>query len=366
MSELRFAKYTNLILNALPHWFKMRKGSADSIGARFLNIAGLKLDDMRFVLDYAYRQCYMNTIDMDQVDFCYKAIIPMPLQASNITSVLAYGTGLRKAKNLKEFFGIDQNIRTKNLNALSTYFVDEKRNIVYVRNKFNVDAIYSNGCLEFVIDNKTYKQELIPHHVWNFFDEFGLLLCCPRIPEEPNVEYKKRIEDVFKNPANASRNGLINGIARELGLRRNLLWKNPKLDLELTDAMIVLNSIKVNGEYFDLSKIFITESGTVMLKGDSNSDLTISDVSYAYGLEMHKLWNKDDTKLQNEIFTIDNKPKSELKHYINIMNAECPIFWNNFKWNEHYWDPNNYETSGYGTIPTLLDGSIQGFKNYKG
>ena len=74
MSELRFARYTNLILNALPHWFKIRKGSADSIGARFLNIAGLKLDDIRFVLDYAYRQCYMNTIDMDQIDFCYKAI----------------------------------------------------------------------------------------------------------------------------------------------------------------------------------------------------------------------------------------------------------------------------------------------------
>lgn len=366
MSELRFAKYTNLILNALPHWFKMRKGSADSIGARFLNIAGLKLDDMRFVLDYAYKQCYMNTIDIDQVDFCYKAIIPMPLKASDITSVIAYGAGLKKAKDLKEFFGIDQNIRTKNLNVLNTYFVDEKRNIVYVRRKFNVDAMYTNGYLEFEINNQIYKQELIPHHVWNFFDEFGLLLCCPRIPEEPNVEYKKRIEDVFKNPANASRNGLINGIARELGLRRNLFWNNPKLDLELTDAMIVLNSIKVNGEYFDLKKIFITESGTVMLKGDHETELTIADVSYAYGLEMHKLWNKDDTKLQNEIFTIDNKPKSELKHYIDIMNAECPIFWNNFKWNEHYWDPNNYEVSGYGTIPTLMDGSIRGFKNYKG
>ena len=366
MSELKFAKYTNLILNALPHWFKMRKGSADSIGARFLNIVGLKLDDMRFVLDYAYKQCYMNTIDIDQVDFCYKAIIPMPLKAGDITSVIAYGAGLKKANNLKEFFGIDQNIKTKNLNALNTYFVDEKRNIVYVRKKFNVDAMYSNGYIEFEINNQIYKQELIPHHVWNFFDEFGLLLCCPRIPEEPNVEYKKRIEDVFKNPANASRNGLINGIARELGLRRNLMWKNPKLDLELTDAMIVLNSIKVNGEYFDLSKIFITESGTVMLKGNPDTDLSIVDVTYAYGLEMHKLWNKDDTKLQNEIFTIDNKPKSELKHYIDIMNAECPIFWNNFKWNEHYWDPNNYETSGYGTIPTLMNGSIKGFKNYRG
>ena len=363
MSELKFAKYTNLILNALPHWFKMRKGSADSIGARFLNIAGLKLDDMRFVLDYAYKQCYINTIDIDQVDFCYKAIIPMPLKASDITGVIAYGAGLKKAASLKEFFGIDQNIKNQNLNSLNTWFVDEKRNIVYVRKKFNVDALYSNGYLEFTIGNETYKQELIPHHVWNFFDEFGLLLCCPRISEEPNIEYKKRIEDVFKNPANASKDGLINGIARELGLRRNLVWKDPNSDLELTDAMIVLNSIKVNGEFFDLDKIFITESGTILLKAIGN--VSPVDVSYTYGLEMHKLWNKDDNKLQNEIFTIDNKPKNELKHYIEILNSECPIFWNDFKWNEHYWDPNNYDVSGYGTVPTLLDGSIKGFKNYK-
>ena len=77
----------------------------------------------------------------------------MPLKAGDITSVIAYGAGLKKANNLKEFFGIDQNIKTKNLNALNTYFVDEKRNIVYVRKKFNVDAMYSNGYIEFEINN---------------------------------------------------------------------------------------------------------------------------------------------------------------------------------------------------------------------
>lgn len=366
MSELRFANYTKKILDALPHWFQIRKGSADSIGARFLNIVGLKLDDMRFVLDYAYQQCYIDTIDIDQVDFCYKAIVPMPLRVSDITNVKAYGTGLKKAGSLKEFFGIDQNIQNKNMHSFETWFADEKRNIIYVRDKFNVDALYSNGYIEFEIKDEVYKQELIPHHVWNFFDEFGLLLSCPRIFEEPNIEYKKRIEDVFKNPSNASRDGLINGIGRELALRRNLLWKDPTRDLELTDAMIVLNSIKINGEYFDLNKIFITESGTILLKGDQDTKLINPEISYVYGLEMHKLWNKDDKKLYNELFTIDNKPKSELEHYIRIMNSECPIFWNNFKWNEHYWDPNYYTISGYGTIPTLLDGSIRGFKNYKG
>lgn len=366
MADFQFAKYTKLILNALPHWFKMRKGSAESLGARFLNVTGIELDDVRYILDYAYEQTRIIDADIDQVDFCYKAIIPMPFKVSDITNVIAYGAGLKKAANLKEFFGIDQNIRTKNLNAMNTWFADEVRNIVYVRNKFNVDANFADGCLEYIINGKSYQQSLIPHHVWNFFDEFGLLLSCPRIQEESNIEYKKRILDVFKNPSNSSKDGLINGIVRELSLRRNLAWDEPTKDLELTDAMIVLNSIKVDGEFFDLDRIFITESETILLKSDSLDTAKTHEVTYAYGLEMHKLWNQEDIKLQNELFTIDHKPKLELQHYIDQMNAECPIFWNNFKWNEHYWDPNNYEVSGYGTIPTLYDGSIRGFKNYKG
>jgi hypothetical protein len=362
--DLRFAENTATILHMLPHWFKERKGSADSIGARFLNIAGLKLDDLRYVINYAYQQCYIDTADINQVDFCYKAIIPMPLIANNITDVFAYGEGLLKAKTLKEFFGIDQNIKTPNLNTMNTYYVDEERNIVYVRQKFNVDAHYTNGSIDFIINGRTYTQELIPHQVWNFFDEFGLLLCTPRIPEEPNVVYKERLLDVFKNPANASRDGLINGIVRELNLRRNLIWEDPKTDLELVDAMVILNSIKVNEEFFDLSKIYITESNTVLLKGDPTATKPVN-VTYGYGLEMHKLWNHEDMKLQNELFTIDHKPKYTLQKYIEILDAECPIFWNSFHWNEHYWDPNNYEVSGYGTIPTLIDGSIQGFKNWK-
>lgn len=366
MADLKFARYTKLILDALPHWFNIRKNSSESIGAKFLNIVGLKLDDVRYVLDYAYKQTKIMEADVDQIDFCYKAIIPMPLKVSDIESVLAYGAGLKKATDLKEFFGVDQNVKNANLNSMNTWFGDEKRNIVYVRNKFNIDANYANGSLDFVINGKSYQQALIPHHVWNFFDEFGLLLSCPRIPEEPNMEYKKRILDVFKNPSNSSKDGLVNGIARELSLRRNLIWNDPKTDLELTDAMIVLNSIKVNGEFLSSNRIYITEAETVLLKGNPEDAAPYYDITYVYGIEMHKLWNKDDTKLENELFTIDHKPKNELKHYIDILNAECPIFWNNFKWNEHYWDPNNYEVSGYGTIPTLMNGSIQGFKNYKG
>lgn len=366
MADLTFAKHTNAILNALPHWFKIRKESEDSIGARFLNICGLELDDARYVIDYAYQQCYIGTADIAQVDFCYKSIIPMPLKVKDITKVSANNTALHKANTIKEFFGIDQNgIQDKTLHSFESYFVDEKRNIIYVRQKFNVDAVNDNGKIHIFFKDKEYIQPLIPHQVWNFFDELGNLVSCDRLPEEPNIEYKKRIMDVFTNKAGASRPGLINGIGRELAIRRNLTWKDSSRDLELFDAMIVLNSITVDGVKIDPKMVYLTSAGTVLLKAMDEKPKEHL-VSYVYGLEMHQLYNKDDIKLYNELFTVEHKAKEKLRQYIDILNSESPIFWNHFHWNEHYWNTNEQDVSGLGYVPHLYNGSIRGFKNYKG
>lgn len=367
MADLTFAKHTNAILNALPHWFKIRKESKDSIGARFLNICGLELDNARYVIDYAYQQCYIETADIAQVDFCYKTIVPMPLKVSELQSVFANNAGLIKADSIKQFFGIDQNINNQQLHSLEFYYVDEKRNILYVRQKFNADAINNNGKIRLIFkDGSEYIRALVPHQVWNFFDEIGALVSCPRLPEEPNIEYKKRIMDVFTNKASASKYGLINGIGRELATRRNLIWNNPERDLELEDAMIVLNSITVDGEPIDPSRIFLTAAGTVLLKAFKDKMIRKNcKVSYVYGLEMHQLHNREDIKLYNELFTVEGKAKSKLKQYIDILNSESPIFWDHFHWNEHYWDQNESDVSGVGYIPHLYDGSIRGFKNYK-
>lgn len=366
MADLVFARYTNRILDMLPYWFQIRKHSKDSIGARFLNVCGLELDDLRYVIDYAYEQCYIGSIDMNQVDFCYKTIVPMPLKTSELSDIYANNDRLIRAKDIKEFFGIDQhNIRDKRLHSFQFYYVDEKRNIVYVRKKFNADAVHDHGKIKLVFkDGKEYTRRLIPHHVWNFFDELGALVSCPRLFGEPNFEYKFRIMDVFINHAGASKPGLINGIGRELATRRVIHWNNPERDLELSDPMIVLNSINVNKEPIDPKRVFITEAGTVMLKAFEKDPPEHCHVDYVWGLEMHQLWNKEDIKLQNELFTVEGRAKEKLRHYINILNADSPIFWDHFHWNEHYWDQNEPDVSGVGFIPHLYDGSIRGFKSY--
>jgi hypothetical protein len=367
MAKIPFAQYTELLLEKLPYWFHMRKNSNDSIGAEFFNIFGIALEDALYTIDYAYDQCYIDSIDMKQVDFCYKAIIPMPYFVSNIESISANNSGLYEAKTLKEFFGIDlHNIADKALHSFESYYIDYKRNIVYVRQKFNADAINDDGTIKIKYVNEDWPRivPLIPHKVWNFLDELGALMSCPRLPEEPNIEYKKRIQDVFKNPANATLNGLINGIGRELATRRIIEWKDVSKDLELNDPMIVLNSIKVDGAYYPQDHIFFTSSNTVLLKPDDFIK-NGCEVTYVYGLEMHQLWNTEDIKLRNELFTVEGKEKPKLTQYINILNAESPIFWDHFHWNEHYWDQNESETNGVGYIKHCYDGSIKGFRNFK-
>lgn len=60
--------------------------------------------------------------------------------------------------------------------------------------------------------------EIEPHQLFNELDKFGLLLGLNRLPQERNAEYQKRLLDVFKNRADSTTRGLINGITRELGL----------------------------------------------------------------------------------------------------------------------------------------------------
>lgn len=54
--------------------------------------------------------------------------------------------------------------------------------------------------------------------VFNELDSHGVFLGLPRLPDERNAAYKKRLLDVFARRANSTELGLLNGITRELGL----------------------------------------------------------------------------------------------------------------------------------------------------
>src|SRR5690606_26483289 len=116
------------------------------------------------------------------------------------------------------------------------YIIDYNENIIYF--KENYDFV--------VIDGKSYEN-LLPHHVWNVFDEFALLLNLRRRELETNEELKERILDVFRFPGNATKIGLIRAIGRELGLVKKLSWPDGEDFFVINDPDIIPETIIING-----------------------------------------------------------------------------------------------------------------------
>lgn len=361
-----FSDYTNKIVQKLPYWFKMKKDPKNSIGATFLNAFGLELEDVRYILEYAYEQTRIEDADIRYIDRAYKATLPGNVEFEDIVSIGTNQFLLKQVNDLIAFFDITYNITNNNhLYDNNVFFFDKKRHTVFVKDKYDACNHYPNG--KIVVKTKTEKfdLELKTHQVWNFFDEFGLLLDCHRIEGEGNESYKNRILDVFKNIGGASKDGLLNALARELNLRKTVMWVDSSRDLVLEDQMIVVNKIKANGEYVHLDNIFINGHNQVVLKGSPEDMFVVKEISYVCGLEMHEIHNKKDKKLNYEFFYQDNKPKEALIEYVKKLHNDIPIIWGKFKWDNSYWDITDEELGGVAFIPSTHDASIRGFEKYK-
>lgn len=360
-----FAQYTEKIIKALPYWFAIKKDAKNSIGAKFLNIVGLELDNVNYILEYAYNQNKIESIDEDFIETVYKTVLPYMLKTTDIQLVSSNSNTIIKTNKLAHFFGINlDGIDYPELYGNNVYFTDDSRNIIYLRNAYDIDNDYPEGKIKLTINNEEYIFALTMHQVWNFFDEFGMLLDCPRIYNENNKSYKNRLLDVFITPGNSSKKGFLNGIARDLGIRRYVTWPNGEENLILEDPMIVLNSITINGVPFSEKNVYITEYNTILIFGSLEYKNIERKVSYVSGIEMHQLHNKNDVKLNNELFDINNSATDLLIYYTEKIHSAAPIMWNYFRWNETYWDISDSDLGGLAFIPNLHDGNINGFVNF--
>lgn len=363
MDSKRFADHTQRFLDTLPHWFEMRQ-DINSVGARFLNVAGLAFDELSLALSEAEDALYLSQTPIDGLDVLYKILIPIHLDAKQISSVFSHYHTLTRITSIEAFKEVPTDGLTNSLQPHHPYFLDEEKNILYVRHPYDVaeDCLY--GRISYTINEEVYQQDLMLHHVWNFLDEFGLLLCCPRLTEETNARYKERLLDVFKHPAGANKMGLLNGIGRELALRQRLTWSRPSEPYIIQEAMVVLNTLEINDRPVTEQEYTFNALGQIELhpRPDLTSPATIS---YLHGIEMHQLGNKQDLKLQQELLNLDNTASDLLKYYVERIHLEAPINWNHFRWDESYWDTANPEVTGTAFIPNLQDARIEGFKAYQ-
>jgi len=288
----RLSPITSKILGKLPPWFAMKRNT-NSSGAQLLNVVGLEIEEILGTIQQDVNNTNLATASTEQIDYLWQAVISEPISQQSTVTVRSNGITFRAAETLYDLTAPLDNP----LYGEHKYMLADQ--IIYTLHNYSPLTItVSHGTA-----TNSENVVLSEHHVWNVFDEYGLLYDLPRISGEKNLEYKNRLLGVFRNPANTSFSGMINGISRELDVPRQ-------------------------------------------------------------SIAIHSLHDHSDTVFQNELYAVDNKPKSMLKYYVELIQSRVPIMWGQFKWNEGFWDVLNRSNSGSGTIPAYYDASISSWENY--
>jgi len=288
------SKFTASMQAMLPQWMKMAK-DPDSVGAQFLNVFGMEYDDVQAYLDQVFTNQYIGTANIGQIDITYKVPIALPivLDMETLDTVAATRGSerfhFRVVFSLRDFYADDEENKA---------IIDRDAGLVYIR---PADPIIE-GSLQWqpfdtVEINDTAHYEYSLHHVWNAFDEFGLLLGIERLFGERNQAFKERILDVFRKPANSTKQGLLNGISRALGVEE--------------------------------SEVIINEFANKAYRG----------------------------ALLNE----DGSPSDKLTKYVNRINKIFGFTWDNMSWGEAYWRSIEESNMGLEYLPHVWDASTAGW-----
>lgn len=220
-------KFTRNLMAKFPSWMKMAKDPM-SVGAQFLDVFGVTLEEFKDEMDYVAKNFYIETADIEMVDIMYK----IPLSKETILDFESqdiHATGLNENPEvfIKHKEGDSQEVsmvrRVRHLYhkdaSLPVGLANRDDGYLYLR--INMDSVEDkNNPFQYIEINEARHYTIEYHHVWNAFDEFGFLLGLNRLHLERNKDYKERILDVFRNPGSSTNKGIVNGVARELGINK--------------------------------------------------------------------------------------------------------------------------------------------------
>lgn len=301
MASTNLSQFTQDMQAMMPRWMKMAKDPS-SIGAQFLDVFGLEFEQVKKYLDFAIGNQYIDTASIGQIDIAYKVPLALPIVLDMVTLdtvEINIGTDVYPCQvcaTLREFYDDDSTALLMNKAIL-----DVGAGLVYIRlnevwTPLTSDNIFNP--FDSVDINGTRHYEYFLHHIWNAFDEFGLLLGIERLFGERNNTFKERILDVFRKPANSTKDGMINGISRDLGL--------------------------------DVTAVTINEFANKAFRGSLLDEKT-------------------------------GAPTDKLLRYVNQINKVFGFTWDNMSWGEAYWHSIEEAGIGLEYLPHVWDAATSGW-----
>lgn len=344
----------------------------DSLGAQFLNVFGLTFEDVYNTVTYVRQQYKIGTADLKQADIIYKGSLPTTITSSSRIRLTGSSYLLESVSDMGAFLTnmAGDELAYEELYYNNPFYVDWDKHFIYVRKPYDItsDAPEGRIILEVIGDNGivTFTQ-VIPlhiHHVWNFFDEFGLLLDTPRLYGEKNESYSERILDVFRHPSNSSRRGLVNGLGRELGLTHKEVWQDDRFDYILFPPRVVRETIEVDGRAVEDANLDTDNSGRIIIVGDSASPGVTRTVTYIAGVDLHKMGDRADYAFQDQLYTPQGTATALLEYYVEIITKHVPIMWGQLVYGVAHWDITATDLGGTGYLPAVFDANFTAWASY--
>lgn len=287
-------RHTRGVLDKLPEWMAMREidnipatpslGVPSSVGGSFINaVGGQWLEDIAGDLTYLDLQKWIDTADLNQLAWVYKKTGVDQF----VWKVEGDGVELSRAFDLEEFYEAEE--------TESIFYWDETNQVIYVRQDYTLLSINE-------VEAAT-PSGLDPHHIWNWFDDLGLLVDLERLHLESNFTYQLRILDVHRNKPGV---GLDNF---KLALRRELnIWS-------------------VYGS---------TPNSTYL--GATPEVLEISDIE------------RDPIYI-----TPEGLPTERFTRLVAQLANDYPTTWGFFYWDNAFWDLGGPQHEGYSVLPNRFD-----------
>jgi hypothetical protein len=346
-----YSSFMNNIKAEFPHWTELRTNDS-SLGQQFMNYFAIKIEEIDEYLKWILKQKHINHVETDMLDWIYVYEIPEIKSDDTLTLY----DGKRKIpilSTLREFF-----YNTRNDGGI----------IDYANRRFYSVKKYDsfNGTIVRGTESFSFTAAPIDHHLWNTFDEFGLLVRVRRLHLEKNADYKERILDAFRYPANSGKVGLNNGIARELDMIKRIEWKDDSKSLVIRNKkgyVIPEESLRVDNQPLAPQEYYIDEGGNIIVYARQQGIPHI--VSFIWGIEKHELYDKSDLDLHQLMFKADGQATPRMLHWVEYINQIAPIMWDRFNWDEGYWDTIDKQATGLGFVPNIWDSDIDVWKKYR-
>jgi hypothetical protein len=339
---------TKKLINNLPFWTTSRQLKNSNL-TEFLNVFGTELQDAEELIDYIFNQLILSKADTNFISKIYKASIPVQLE-EYYSQYIIKGNGviLSYCNSFDEFFVKTNSNIYETITHNHPYYIEIKTNTIYFLHKYEDLFIY--------IDDVPIKLNQYEYQVWNIFDELGSLLGIKRLTNESNESFKIRIKDVFVHIGGSNKEGLINTIGRELGLREYYKWIDTTKDYIIENKSILINSISIiypNG-HIEYPSIFKDKNKLII----RNLKAKIKDVSISYikNYSLHDLNNKKDIFSKQYYYNKNNTAN------LNLIKAAERL--RKFCYNDFIWDQTFSQINPTKVLPSIYDASKEGFKKY--